>query len=267
MHYHLDADMNGTDSIQFLIDAGLVRHIPCPGYAEFSRACQWILQNANPDEDTVAVDTLGQLAFATRSDAKLGTDPTVDLWDRRGLFLDGDKNYLTVYDMAGQFIMRNLRNLRSRGFRIITTSHETEQVDKSEGYAQKKIAPAMNKALYEALRAVTSDVFRLWILRQAIYNPQTQEVLYAPGTRVWQINSTEQAVAKYHTDPFTAMSLPIHTPIKNAITPALPVLYDVLKKKPTWINIYGEPGVGKTSAACSEAFALYLLQHPELVRN
>jgi hypothetical protein len=266
MIFLLDADMNGTDSIQYLIDAGLVRHIPCPGYMDFDAACKWLVQNATVD-DVVVLDTISQMAFATRGDAKLGTNPDADLWDKRGLFLDGDKNYLTVYEMAGQFIMRRLRNIRARGIRIITTAHETEQTDKAEGYAVKKIAPAMNKALYESLRSVTSDVFRLWVLRSPIYNQQSREVLYPSGTRVFQIQSTEAAVAKYHTDPFTAMSLPTHVPIKNAITPALPTLYRTLKKVPTWVNIYGEQGAGKTSAACSEALEVYLQQHPELLKG
>ena len=256
--------MNGTDSIQFLIDAKLVTHMPCPTYQDFDKMVRWLLYSAQPG-DLVVLDTIGQMAFAARGDAKFGTDLDVDLWDSLGKFLDGDKNYLTVYDMAGQMILRRLRNLRGRGLRIITTAHETENV---ESYVKKK-APAMNKALYDSLRSVTSDVFRLWVLHQPLttYNPdQSIKASYPVGTRVVQLKPTDTAVAKYHTDPFVTLTLPTHIPIASATVPTLPVVYSALKKVPTWLCLYGEQGSGKTTAAVSEAMLTYIEQyHPNLM--
>lgn len=257
MTYLLDSDLNGTDSIQFLIDAGYVKHIPCPTYQDFDAAVKWLVRFAEPT-DIVVLDTISQQAFVTRGDAKLGTDLEADLWERRSLFLDGDKNYLTVYDMAGQFIMRRLRNLRARGIRLITTAHEDDQ---TEG-AIRKSAPQMNKALYDSLRSATSDVFRLWVLHQPIIDPTTRQTLYPAGTRVVQIKPTDGAVAKYHTSPFVTDNLPGNVPIPSVMTPTLPTVYNVIGKLPSWLCLYGQQGSGKTTAAVSEAFYLYLQHNP-----
>ena len=38
MIYLFDADMGGTESVQDLIDAGLVRHLPVPSFPAFEKA-------------------------------------------------------------------------------------------------------------------------------------------------------------------------------------------------------------------------------------
>lgn len=262
MIYLLDADLNGTDSIDFLIKDGLVYHIPCGTYDVFDQAMQWLLRNAVPGQDTVVIDTISQLAFLTQGDAKLGNDPLENLWNKRDLFLDGDRNYLNVYNVSGYFIVRRIKNLANRGVRIIFTCHEGDQTDQ---FVKKK-APSLNKALYERTKEITSDICRIWVLPTPILKPGTQEILYPAGTRAVQIKGDAVAVAKYHISPFIAESTPTHIPILKATDPALPIVAQVTGKLPSVLMLYGEPGVGKTTAALSEAMLVYLQRHyPHLI--
>jgi hypothetical protein len=263
--YILDADLNGTDSYQFLVDAKLVTHIPVPTYEVYDQAIRWLISNCDVNADVVVLDTISQQAYATRGDARFGTDASLDMWDKRTLFLDGDKNYLTLYEMAGQMIMRRLRNLRATGVRVIATAHEASQDDQMI----TKLAPSMNKALYGSLRSATSDIFRMWMLPSDILAADGS-VRYPTGTRVVSVKPSPTYVAKYHVDPFGAQSIPVsgNIVIETPMVPVLPKVYSYLKKKPTFLCLYGEQGVGKTTAAVSEAFELFLGEkHPDLLEQ
>lgn len=253
----MDCDLNGLDSVEFLVKDGLVTHIPCPSYEAWDYAMQWLLRNAQPGVDLVVIDTISQLAFITQGDAKLGNDQYANLWEKRGLFLDGDANYLNVYQVSGYFIVRRIKNLTGRGVRVIFTCHEGDQTD---NYIKKK-APSVNPALYARIKEITSDVFRLWALPQPVVEQATGRVLYAAGTRAIQIKGDAAAVAKYHMTPFLATSTPTHIPIPNATDPALPLVELIIGRLPSALCLYGEPGVGKTTTALSEALFVYLQRH------
>lgn len=260
MIYLLDADLNGLDSIEFLVKDGLVTHIPCGTYETWDYAMQWLIRNAVPLKDLVVHDTISQLAFLTQGDAKLGNDPYTNLWEKRNLFLEGDSNYLNVYQVSGYFLMRRCKNLASRGVRQIMTCHEGEQTDNSI----KKKAPSLNPALYARIKEVTSDVFRLWTLPYAVSDPQTGAIMYEAGTRAIQIKGDAGAIAKYHLSPF--IQTPTNIPIPRATDPALPLVELIIGKLPTTLCLYGETGVGKTTASLSEALLVYLCRyHRELV--
>jgi hypothetical protein len=240
--YLLDFDLNGADSIAHLIASGKVTHMECDTYIAFESYFKELLPKVGP-EDLVIVDTLSKAADTTRGDMKLGVDPGEALWDKRGLYLGGDKNYLTVYEAAGQFLMRRLRNLRARGARIITTAHEDEQFDQTT--LTKKRAPAMNDALYKSLMGSSSDVFRL---RQTDEDIDMGNGKMLPAySRVLDLRPDGEAVTKFHVSPERSESLP-----RRIVHPTLPKLYKALDKKPSWLVLYGPPGVGKTTLATSE---------------
>jgi hypothetical protein len=249
--YALDSDMNGDDSIRRFIKAGTVQHMPVPTYGDFEHIVMDLIPKIKRGQDIVVVDTLGCLAETTRGDAKLGTNPQDDLWSKRALYLGGDKNYLTVYSLAGDLIMRRLKNLRAAGARIITTSHEDDVIDPATN--TKKIGPKLNPAFYESLMHATSDVVRL------IQNPEDKlneegEVVLPAGARALQLRPSESAIAKFHVDdPERALTMPrmLRMPLKGG----LHVLNSTYDKEPSWLHIYGVPGAGKTSLAVSEAEA------------
>lgn len=247
--------MNGDDSIRHLVESGAIQYHPVPSFQAYQAVIQKLLPVLTP-QDTVLLDTIGSLATSVRWDAKLGTDMTQDLWEKRGLYLGGDKNYLTVYTLAGDLTMRRLKNIRSTGARIITTSHEAEKIDPTDGL--NKLAPKMNDALYTSIMAATSDVFRLSELVDPILfpdgHPQAGEVRIPIGTRILQLRKTDEAVAKYHVSPERSAS--IKRLLQMPPTGGLHVLYAHLGKKPTWMHLYGAPGAGKTALSCSEAEAV-----------
>ena len=244
MIYWLDCDVNGADSIERLIKEGKVQHIVCDTFVAFEKAIVGLLPKVTP-EDLVIVDTVTSLANTTRGDMKLGTDLTASLWDQRSIFFS-DKNYLTVYEAAGQSIMRRIKNLRARGARIITVCHEDEQLDPAT--LGKKRAPQVNEALYRSLLAASSDVFRLYALADDELNQETGEVKYKADTRFLQLRNSEEAVAKFHVEREQVEKIP-----SRLSNPTLPRLYKALAKRPSWCLLYGPPGAGKTSLAVSEA--------------
>jgi hypothetical protein len=243
MIYLLDCDLNGADSVQRLIDSGAVTHLQCGSFPEFEGHCLKLLETVS-NEDLVICDTLSKLADTTRGDMKLGVDMRESLWEKRNVYFS-DKNYLTVYEAAGQEIMRRLRNLRSRGARIITTCHEDEQLDPTT--MTKKRAPALNDALYKSLMGSSSDVFRLRILTEEMVDKEGKIIL-PKYSRILQLQPDDFTITKFHVDPEVAVTIP-----QEMAAPTLPKLYKRLQKRPSWLVIYAPPGAGKTTLACSEA--------------
>jgi hypothetical protein len=248
MLYYLDTDGNGIDSISDVLQAKPkeITRIPIRTFDEFDVFVSSIVNKLKPT-DVVVLDTLNSLANMTRGDVKLGTDPTELLMPKRDKIL-ADKNYLTVYELAGQFILRRLKNLgkSGEGARIIVTCHEAEKIDDSTIPPTKRRGPDVNPALLGALLGASSDVFRLRSLEEGITNDKGEIVLPA-DTRIMELRRTDEIMAKFHV-PLSKVP-----EIKRILVqPTLPKLYEHLGKKPTWLTIYGSPGVGKSTFATSE---------------
>lgn len=257
MIYLLDCDMNGLDSISAELNTGKVTRLPCPTFQAFENACVALLKVVGP-EDLVICDTITSLLNTTRGDAKLGTDPEKSIWEvGQAKYLSGDKNYLTVYEMAGQLTMRRLKNLRARECRIIVTAHCSEVKDESFGN-MKKLGPEVNPAMVGTLVGASSDLFRLEEIAEAITDPNTGEVRVKAGERILWLRRTDAYMAKFHVTRERSEVIP--TGITN---PSLPKLYGVLGKKPSWLTIYGFPGAGKTSFAVSEVSTISLAESEE----
>jgi hypothetical protein len=250
MIYLFDCDLNGSDSIQHLIDQKKIEYIPTPSQEIFERTCIKLLPKVQKD-DLIIVDTIASLAETSRLDAKLGSDSSKNLLDKKHLYLDGDKNYLTVYSWSGDSIIRRLKNFIGTdvGCRVITTSHESEEIDPAS--LTKKRAPELNPALFKTIIRVTSDIFRMYELFDPIMKADGQSVAVPAGERMLQLRKSDDAVTKYHVVPEHARNVP-----KTMVVPltgGLHRLYEKLHKRPTWLHIYGVAGVGKTTFICSEA--------------
>jgi hypothetical protein len=241
--YLLDADVNGTQAVQHLIDAQLVLHKPIDSFPAYDRTCRELLPKVGPD-DLVILDPISTLASTVRQDLKLGTDVQADIWEMRGQYF-GDKQGMNQYQAAEHMIMRRLKNLLSRGCRVITTAHEDDQTD--EISMQKLRAPKLNPAFYDALMANATDCFRLYEQLDDQLD-DAGNVKIKAGTRILYLRKSEEMVAKYRVPRHVAEKLP-----RGIKDPTLPKLYAVLQKKPTWLVIYGGWGAGKTTLACSEA--------------
>ena len=244
----MDADQGGTESVADLVESGQVTHIPIPSFEVFADEVVGPLLPKLNSDDTVIVDTLSALANTTRGDFRLGTAVDDNLWAKRALYFGGDKNFLTQYEAAEKMIMRRLKNVRSTGAHIITITHEDEQVDAIS--QTKKRAPGLNQAFYGSLMAHSTDVFRLSMLFDDIKNADGS-VKYKRGTRVLYLQPVEGIdghVTKYHVPRSVAEKLP-----SGLIDPDWQKLYDTLEKDPGWLVLYGPPGIGKTTLACSKA--------------
>lgn len=248
MIYLLDCDQGGTESVADLIEQKLITHIPVPSFEEFADKIVAPLLPKLNYSDTIIVDTLSALANTTRGDFRLGTEVDDNLWGKRNLYFGGDKNFLTQYEAAEKLIMRRLKNVRSTGAHIITITHEDEQVDAIT--QTKKRAPGLNQAFYGSLMAHSTDVFRLSMLFSDVRD-DTGAVKYPAGTRVLYLQPSEGVdghVTKYHVPRDVAEKLP-----KGIVDPDWNKLSGILKKDPGWLVLYGSPGIGKTTLACSKA--------------
>lgn len=246
MIHLFDADLNGTDSINRVLESREINYIPCPTFNIFEQKVVELLPKIGP-QDLVIIDTLTSLLNTTRGDAKLGTDITKSLFDVGSQkYLSGDKNFLTVYEFAAQITMRRLKNLRARQCRLIVNCHEAEVRDESWGN-MKRQGPEVNPALVGVLMAASSDVFRLEHLTSPIVNPATGEVAVPIGQRVLWLRRTETFMAKFHVERSIAEHLQ-----DGVVDPTLPKLYGILDKRPSWLTVYGHPSAGKTTFAVSE---------------
>jgi hypothetical protein len=248
MIYLLNADRGGVDSIAGLVEQGTVKHLPCPTFVAFDKHYQNLMSANLTSADLVILDTLTRMADTTRGDMKLGVDETADYWDKRSLYLGGDKNYLTVFEAATQFLMRRLRNISARGARVTVICHEDETLDPEA--MVKKWAPAVNKALYQSLVGTCTDVFRLVEIMEE--ETLADGKVIPVGTRKLQLHKDDYAICKYQVTPQTDGTWP-NVP-KFVYNPNMHKVEKVLKKRPSFMCLYGAPGAGKTSLAVSEVY-------------
>jgi hypothetical protein len=237
--YRLDADMNGTDSIQDYIDDGRIINLPCATFADFDRHRQDLMRTLEPG-DNVMLDTASALLTTTRIDRMLGNRNEDALWDPSKINkFFGDKEYLAVYNMATSLVMRGINNFRARGAHVIVLTHEDEVRDAMAGL--KMAGPQGNPAFVEALIASSSDVFRLVSLTDPVVD-EKGNTIFARETRVLYLRRTESATAKFHVSRELSEKIPKALP-----DPTLPKLWKVLGKQSSVLTIYGHPGAGKTS--------------------
>ncbi len=240
--YRLDCDSTGTDSIATYIEQGAIVNIPCPTFSAFDVAARGLQDTIEPG-DTVIFDTLSSLLETTRGDMMLGDDPRASLWEQHTKFF-GDKQFMNTYRGAQNLTLRRIRNLVARGAHGIVVCHEAEGKDPMA--SMKMSIPMVNPAMVDDLIAACSDVFRLSLLTSDVYNGE--KVALPRGSHVLYLRRTDEYTAKFHVDPQRRDPDKIPSGI---VAPTMAKLYDVLGKVPQCLCLYGNPGVGKTTLACS----------------
>jgi hypothetical protein len=143
-------------------------------------------------------------------------------------------------------VIRNLSNIVARGGRVITVLHEMDQAEDMAGKIKKRL-PAINQDFWSGLKGCVSDIFRMYHITEPMMGAEG-EIRFPAYTRFLQLRDSEEFIAKTHVSPELDAKLP-----KILSNPTLPKLYEILGKKPSWALIYGSPGSGKTTLACSEA--------------
>jgi hypothetical protein len=221
--------------------------LKCPSYNAFDKIVRDLWPTVGQN-DLVIIDTLTSLLETTRSDAKLGTDTlTFDLWDRKAKYLEGDKQYLNVYNMAQQFIMRRLINLAAKDARLLVICHTTMAKDPANPLV-KITSPDVNPAMIGTLIARSSDVFYLMnVLEDIPAQDGSGQIAVPKDTRVLYLRPEEGRALKYSVDIERSPLVP-----RLMLNPTLPDVYKILQKKPSWLTLYGDPGAGKTTFAFSE---------------
>jgi len=243
--YRLNADMNGTDSIQNYIDSGQIIDLVCDS-AETLDKHRLFLQSTVEKGDFVMMDTISTMLDTIRESRALGTNPAEPLWDPKKIDkYFGDKEYLSSYKMAGGVAMRVLHNLAERGAHVICLAHESEVKDPM---AQMKIiGPDVNPAMVDTLIGASSDVFRLQALTQPMYAADGT-IAYDVDTRILWLRRQASFTAKFGVKREIADKLP-----KGLPNPTMIDLFRLLDKVPKFMTIYGHPGAGKTSLGASAA--------------
>ena len=244
MIYYLDCDQNGTDSIQDILEAH-TKEITYLDGGNFERADSELAKLSVAKGDLLIVDTISGLGATLRRNAKfIGLKDEMSVWAFREKWLGGDKNYLTVYDMAEQMIMERLKSLKNKGMNILVLAHENKQTNERTG--EEAIGPELPPAFYRRLNEACSDMFRLSVL-MADETDSEGKVKIKEGTRVLTLKPTAEIIAKYHVSFEKAQTL--HTRIIN---PTIPKIHRVLGKVPSFMCIYGPPGAGKTTLSLSQ---------------
>jgi hypothetical protein len=237
--------MGGMESVEDLVCAGKLDVVSIPTLDAFGAATSKLMEQKG-DGHFVITDTLTSLAETARGDFKLGIDCDDDLWAKRHVFFAGkDPEGWTGYDAAAKLIMRRLLNLRGKGYYVITICHENDQKDPTTQETAR--GPQLNKQFAQMLIARSTDVFRLSKLFADVADREGN-VKYKAGTRVLYLQPDDEWITKYHTTREVADTLP-----KGIVDPSMKKLCDTLHKVPGFLTLYGPPGIGKTSLACSAA--------------
>jgi AAA domain len=245
MKFLLDADQTGNDSIAKRIAGGDVQLLPCGSFAAYDAVCKTLATRLPEPDDLVILDTGTHLLSTTRGDFKHGTDLGESVWDKRDLYF-GDKQALNAYQAAGNMMMRWLKNLRNVGYNLCVLMHEDEMLD--EVTMTTKRGVKANPEARDMLYAASTDIFRLIEVVQdrAEMIDGEPKVVLAKGERLLYIRRTADSLAKHHVDIDVSRKLP--DAIKN---PTMAKLKEVLGKTPSFLVVYGLPGVGKTTFSTS----------------
>jgi hypothetical protein len=244
MIYYLDCDCNGTDSIQDILDAN-PKEITYMNGGNFERADSELAKLSVAKGDLLIVDTISGLGATLRRNAKfIGLKDEMSVWAFREKWLGGDKNYLTVYDMAEQMILERLKSLKNKGMNILVLAHENKQIN--ERTLEEAIGPELPPAFYRRLNEACSDMFRLSILMED-EKDSNGNIKAAEGTRVLTLKPTADCITKYHVSFEKAKTLP-----KRIINPTIPKIHKVLGKVPSFMCLFGCPGAGKTTLSLSQ---------------
>ena len=247
MIFLLDADQNGIDSIQKRIEAKKVQLIPSGSFVAYNEACKRLAERKPNPGDRVVLDSFTYMLSTTRGDFKHGSDPTGDVWADRDKYF-GDKQALNAYQASTNMTMRWLKNLRNVGYNLTVCCHEDEALDETTMTTKRNVKA--NPEARDMLLASASDVFRLTeaTTDKIVVDPETgeQRVVYPRGERILLLRRTQDSLAKYHVDIDLAPKLP-----DGIIAPTMEKIQTVLGKVPTFLVLYGLPGVGKTTLATS----------------
>jgi hypothetical protein len=245
MVFLLDGDLSGFDSVAHLLDTGQITRLPCRTYTEFITATRELALKVTP-ADLVIVDTVSKLAETLRDDILHGENQENTLAEI-SREIKGETYGRNCYQAAQRVFMRQMKNIHRAGdgARIITVFHEKDQKDPDDVTLMKR-GPSVNAAFYDSIVGQSSDIFRLTVAVEDVLG-QDGKVKYPRKTRFLQLQDSEEALAKYKVSPAVSEKLP-----RRIVNPTLPKLYKVLGKKPSWLSIYGSPGTGKSTLACSE---------------
>jgi len=244
MIYYLDCDQNGTDSIQDILEAH-TKEITYLDGGNFERADSELAKLSVAKGDLLIVDTISGLGATLRRNAKfIGLTDDMSVWAFKEKWLGGDKNYLTVYDMAEQMIMERLKSLKNKGMNILVLAHENKQTNERTG--EDAIGPELPPAFYRRLNEACSDMFRLSVLLDDKMDSEGKLIAKA-GRRVLKLKPTKEIIAKYHVRLEVAKALP-----EEIIEPTIPKIHRKLGKVPSFMCIYGPPGAGKTTLSLSQ---------------
>lgn len=184
------------------------------------------------------------LADTTRTDFKLGTDPSKSYWKEKDRLV-ADTYTRNIYDAAGALTMRRLKNLKNLGAHLIVTAHERSGADPALPKSAKIRLPDLNSALCGSLIASSSIAARLTVNHEDEYDDDGNVVL-PKGRRLLQVGASEDYLTKVHMDLEDSIEMP------EIITrPSIPKLAKILGFVPEFLTVYAPPGVGKSTFALS----------------
>ena len=243
--YYYGIDGVGLDSIAKIVETHKKQIVATEiaNYQQWDELTNDLMGTIAPG-DVVILDTVSMFAEMIRADMKLGNDVDKLLWSMKDKFFD-HKNAWDYYDASNQLIMRRLKNLRSRGARIIVTAHERTDEDLTVTPPMKRRVPDVNQKLATMLIGSSSLVGRLRVIYENEYKGET--LIRKKGQRVLEMGQSDEYVGKIHAP--IEVSLTLKTTVDR---PSLSKLYNMLGFAPSWITIYGSPGAGKTTFTLSD---------------
>jgi len=225
----------GHASVQDLIDAGTVQHIPIRTAGDLESAT-FALVDGELEADVVVLDGLSTLATVTRRQATLDRTgvPERKRFSMRQKIESNFGDYLNMSDILG-LLMYTLRNLPSS---LIITCHERDNED--EDTHQNVRGPALNNMLFNELVGNSDVLARLSILAKA----GTSDGIKVEAGRYLRLRGNDTVLAKVR----GTLGNSYPTLVKD---PTLRELEKALGSAPKKVVIYGKPGTGKTTMACS----------------